>query len=213
MDNETNVTADQATGATDNQEQQEANEDQQTLEQQAETISKFEYEKLNTTLKKVSQNFDRLNTEKQKLAKELDERRQKDMKVDEYNQLKQNEYKSQLEEKEKAIKKMELDFKKTKIISEKELDPVFVEVVQGDDIDIFSVNINHVNDMIEKEVEKRVNKKLVTSNPVPEASGDKKSSKDEIYTLQEYNEVKNDRHKINANYDKFIRSVKVYQRR
>ena len=175
--------------------------------QQTQPVDGSQIQKLTERLDKIQRNFDKVNTEKSKLAKELDETRQKNMSADEWKQQKQKEYEDSLSEKEHRLEKMELDFEKTQMLNKNSFDTDLIDLIQGSDIDTFTINVSKLNDRINAMVEKKVNERFASSNPAPGTSNNQNSG-NEFYTIDEMRNMKRD--EIGKNMEKYEKSMNHY---
>ncbi len=166
------------------------------------TIDVAEFEKLKESVKKYSQNFDRINTEKVKLENELKKEREKNLSSKQIEEIQKAEYEEKLKRQAVELEEKNLIFEKSKMLFEKKWDNEFLDIVAGKDVESFSQNIEKLQDKIKKIVEEEVNKRLKTSNPVPNSTGNKDKNK---YSLAELKKLAADNGAdwVKKNIDKF----------
>jgi hypothetical protein len=196
----TNDTTAQDTGATDQQGQQ---------SQQNITVEQFE--KLQQDLLNQQKRFDKLNTDYQKKQQELEAERKKSMSAQELEDMKRRESEEKLKTLERELNEKTLAFEKTQLISSKQLDPDFIALVKGDNIEEFKLNVEKFDAKINQLVEKKVNEKLAQSSGVPKNGNNKPG--DDVFTKDEFDKISADRNAIAANYDKYLRSYKFYMKK
>jgi hypothetical protein len=112
------------------------------------------------TLKKMQSNFDRKNTDYQKLMKENEELKKAQMKEDERREYEKEQHKKELEQRELAIKEREFQLEKANIINEKGISKELGSMITGDTPEDYKKNIESVVLQIEEEVKKRVEKTI-----------------------------------------------------
>lgn len=199
-DTSANNSATQETGATGDQGQQ-----NQT------TITAEQFDKLQQDLLAQQKRFDKLNTDYQKKQQELDAERKKSMSAQELEDMKRRESEEKFKTLERELNEKTLAFEKTQLISQKQLDSDFIGLVKGDNIEEFKLNVEKFNEKINQLVEKKVNEKLAQSSNVPKKGNGQTT--DDIFTIDEFNRIKDDRHLILANWEKFNRSKNFYQKK
>lgn len=199
-DTNTNNSANQDAGATEQQGQQ-----NQT------TITAEQFDKLQQDLLAQQKRFDKLNTDHQKALKSLDDEKKKSMSAQELEDMKRRESEEKFKTLEKELNEKTLAFEKTQLISQKQFDADFIGLVKGENIEEFKLNVEKFNEKINQLVEKKVNEKLAQSSNVPKKGNGQTS--DDIFTIDEFNKIKDDRHLILANWEKFNRSKNFYQKK
>jgi len=190
-------------GQTDNT--NDTNQDTQpdkTSDSTTTTIDVVEFEKLKESVKKYSQNFDRINTEKVKLETELKKEREKNLSSKQIEEIQKAEYEEKLKRQAIELEEKNLIFEKSKLLFEKKWDNEFLDIVAGKDIETYEQNIEKLNDKIKKIVEDEVNKRLKASNPVPNSAGNKDKNK---YSMEELKKLakENGADWVKKNIDKF----------
>jgi len=127
--------------------------------------------------------FDQKNTEATQLKKKLDEIERAKLSEQERVALEKSDLENALKEKEKALTEKEINFNKSILIAEMKLDREYLDIVNGNDVDVFKKNIEVINKKINDEVEKRVNERLGTSLKPTGNTNNEVSIQDEIEKL------------------------------
>jgi hypothetical protein len=147
-------------------------------------VSLEEFKKLQDNLKKFQTNFDRVNTEKVKLQKDLDAEKKKTLSEKQVKEIEEQELKAKLESQAKELENKELLFNKTRMIFEKQWNTKFLDIVAGNDLETFEKNVTDLQAEIKKIVTETVNQKLKEANPIPTATS-RQTTIEEIFTMEE----------------------------
>ena len=135
------------------------------------TVEELQKQLEDTTklVKTMQSNFDRKNTDFQKLKEENEELKKAQMKEEERKEYERKKYEQELADKEAALKIKEFELEKTKLNSEKEIPYELGNLVKGDSIEDYIKNIEIISKLIDTrvnaEVEKRINEKLGNNQP------------------------------------------------
>lgn len=156
-----------------------------------ETEAEKRMKAMEATIAKISSNFDRKNTEFQKLKEENEELKKAQMKESERQEYEKQQYQKQLEERENAIKRKEFELQRVKVMSEKGISQELGNLISGGTVEEYQKNIEIVTSQIEEEVKKRVEKAIneKLGGAKPPASGDGGNLTGKALLIQQYNEA------------------------
>lgn len=170
----------QGAGSTDNQ-----------GTQQGENEADKRLKALEETLSKMQSNFDRKNTEFQKLAKENEELKKAQMKEEERREYEKQQYEKQLKDRESAIEQKELELQKVQIMSAKGIPADLGSMIKGNTAEEYQKNIDLVAEKMEAEIKSRVEKAIndKLGGAKPPGTGGGEPAKGKALLIQQYNEA------------------------
>lgn len=162
-----------------------------------------EIQGLKQGIAKIQNNYDLLYADHKKLMAELEEKRKETMTAKEREEFEKKELEKKLTQKETELEKERLKFEKTKILSDLQFDPDFMDIVVGDSIESFNNNVKLLNDKMAKLVEKQVNERLSKGNPVPNTG----NTNNQSFSMDELRNM--DQNTIMRNYEKVLASYRT----
>lgn len=160
-----------------------------------------ELNKVKETLKKISQNYDRLNTEKAKIEKDLKAEREKTLTAKQIEEMRMQEMTQKLDAKEKELFEKELTIAKSDILNARQWDNEFIGIVAGNDIDTFSANVEKLQAKVKKQVEKEVNERLAKfGNTIPNTG----KPGEDLLTIDQLSRIDRDKMKTDKGYETLV---------
>lgn len=157
---------------------------------------------------KIQANYDRLYEEHKKALRQLDDEKKKSLSQKQLEELEKQEKEREMIKLSRELEEKTLVFEKSKLLFEKQWDNEFLEMVAGNDIDQYKINVEKLNNKINKLVEQKVNERLTKGNPVPntgKADGD-------YFTVDEVNNLpkRNGIEWTKQNLDKIQKSIQYW---